>query len=271
MAAAAMPIDDETTLPASDSFTDCDPLFNCEQTEVYQIRRRTAASEASFAPPVSLCHQAFLSNSRKRLTAENDFSPKQGLTQAALPRPNWHQTAQTPEGCRLEEKGDHLWHKQHREDRLAEGSSRALPIGLSGHGEAGAASSLFDCAPTNGREGRRPRANGNHRRRGQRHPRGGRGHLAELLPLRLRRLPPEVPRRGWNPALGRQRHRRRRRVRWRLVPFLPEGALCAEVDQQPRSPQVPHEAHRQARFRRVRAHQLGRGARHHRREVPLHP
>ena len=31
------------------------------------------------------------------------------------------------------------------------------------------------------------------------------------------------------------------------------------------------EAHRQARFRRVRAHQLGRGARHHRREVPLHP
>ena len=53
--AAAMPIDDETTLPTSNSFTDCDPLFNCEQTEVYQIRRRTAAQRGIFrSSPISL-------------------------------------------------------------------------------------------------------------------------------------------------------------------------------------------------------------------------
>ena len=130
--AAAMPSDDETTLPASNSFTDSDPLLIREQTEVYQIRRRIPAqhSRASYAPlPISADHQAFLGKSRKRLTRlENDLSPKRGShAWPPLPRRTLaSERHRQPEGRRLREEGDHLWPQSNGEDRLAAGLRQGL-------------------------------------------------------------------------------------------------------------------------------------------------
>ena len=63
--------------------------------------------------------------------------------------------------------------------------------------------------------------------------------------------------------MGAKRARGVRRRPQRQVPRVPARPLGASLDQRPRPPEIPHETRWQTRRGQVRAHQLGRGHRHH--------